>query len=107
MVSFLAALVNAVNILLCVGMVIYATKWRSIFLGGMMQRGIEVLVASVVFFLLAALARAALIWNIIPPELDFVDITIRTIAFACLFISFVLVVRAWTDFGAISTPFEL
>jgi hypothetical protein len=69
MVSFLAVVMNAVNILLCVGMVIYATKWLRIFRGGMMQRGLEILLVSVVFFLLAALARATLIWNIFPHKL--------------------------------------
>jgi hypothetical protein len=99
MVSILAAAVNAVNILLCAGMVIYAKKWLHIFRGGMMQRGLEILLASVIFFLVAAIARAALIWNIIPPELDFVDISIRTIAFVCLFTSIALIVRKWTNFS--------
>jgi hypothetical protein len=99
MVSVLAAAVNAVNILLCTGMVIYAKKWLDIFRGGMMQRGLEILLASVIFFLLAAIARGALIWGIFPPELEFVDISIRTIAFVCLFTSIVLIVRKWTNFS--------
>jgi hypothetical protein len=107
MISVLAATINAINIILCAGLVFYTTKALQIFRGGMMQRALEILVASVVLFLLAALARGALIWGILPPELDFVGAGIQTIAFVCLFVSFAMVVRVWTKFGTISTPIKL
>jgi len=99
MVSVLAASVNALNIVLCAGTAIYAAKWLRIFREGMMEKGLQALLASVIFFLLAAIARAALIWGAIPPELDYVDITIRMVAFIFLFYSVVIIVNQWSNYG--------
>ncbi len=99
MLSIFAAVVNAVNILLCIGMVVYSFKWLRIFRGAIMHRGLEVLVVSVSFFLIAAIARAALVWEIFPLELEYVDISIRSIAFVFLFSAIVLIVRDWSDLG--------
>jgi hypothetical protein len=98
-VNTLAAVFNVVNILLCIGMVVYSVKWLRLFRGGKFQRAIEALVASVCFFLTAAIARAALIWNIFPTELQYVDIFIRFFAFLFLFSAIALIVRQWTNLG--------
>jgi hypothetical protein len=99
MVVFQAALFNTVNILLCIGMLIYSLKFYQLFRGGMMQRALSVLVISVLFFLLAALARASLIWGILPPDTPYVDIALRTVAFVFLFIALMRIVHDWTKLG--------
>jgi hypothetical protein len=99
MISILAAVVNAANILLCIGMVVYSIKWLRLFRGGIMHRGLEVLVVSVSFFLIAAIARAALVWDIFPAELEYVDISVRSIAFVFLFSAIVLIVHTWSSLG--------
>jgi hypothetical protein len=93
------AVFNAVNILLCIGMLFYSVKWVRLFRGGKMQNGLTALVASVAFFLLAAISRAALIWNPFPAELQYVDTFIRSIAFLLLFAALLLIVRHWESLG--------
>ena len=99
MVNFPTALFNAVNILLCLGMLVYSVKWYRLFRGGIMQKALGFLVISVLFFLFAAIARAALIWTIFSPDLDYVDITIRTVAFVFLFLGLVQAVHSWLNLG--------
>jgi len=99
MVDVLAAALNGLNILLCLGTVLYMVRWLRIFRRGMMEKGLQALLASVVFFLLAAIARAALIWGIFVVQLTFVDIAIRTVAFVFLFIAIMRIVSQWSDIG--------
>lgn len=93
------AVFNAVNILLCIGMLFYSVKWLRLFRGGKMQNGLYALVASVTFFLIAAISRAALLWNLLPAELQGIDTSIRTIAFVLLFAALLLIVRHWESLG--------
>jgi len=64
-----------------------------------MQKGLVFLVISILFFLFAAIARAALIWTIFSPDLDYVDISIRTVAFVFLLLALVQTVHAWANLG--------
>ncbi|MGP8070855.1 MAG: hypothetical protein ACLP5V_13305 [Candidatus Bathyarchaeia archaeon] len=57
------------------------------------------IVISILFFLLAAIARAALVWTIFAASLDYVDIAIRTVAFVFLLLGLVQTVHAWTNLG--------
>lgn len=99
MVDPLAATLNLVNILLCAGTAVYAFRWLRIFRGGMMERPLGTLFASLVLFFIAATGRASLIWGITPPPLYFVDISIRTFAFVLLLFSVVTIVHLWTNIG--------
>jgi glucose dehydrogenase len=99
MVNFPTALFNAVNILLCLGMLVYSVKWYRYFRGGRVQSGASCFVIAVLFFLFAAIARAALIWTVFSADLDYVDISIRTVAFVFLFLALMRTVEGWTSFG--------
>jgi len=99
MVNFPTAFFNAVNILLCLGMLVYSVKWYRLFRGGIMQKALSFLVISILFFLFSAIARAALIWTIFSADLDYVDISIRTVAFGFLFLALMRTVQAWTNLG--------
>jgi hypothetical protein len=103
MANYLAAIINGLNISLCIAMLIYSIKWFELFRGGMMQKGATFLVAAVLFFLLASLARASLIWGITPPTLGFVDSSFRTVAFVCLFAALYQIIRVWSPSGGKST----
>jgi len=94
-----SVVMNAVNVVLCSGMLVYSVKWLRLFSGGKMQRALEALTLSVVFFLLAAIARAALVWGVFTSDLTFVDITVRTFAFLFLFAAIVSVVQLWSNIG--------
>jgi glucose dehydrogenase len=97
MPNFPTVLFNAVNILLCLGMLVYSVRWYHLFRGAKMQKGISFFVVSILFFLFAALARAALVWTIFSADLDYVDISIRTVAFVFLFLALMRTVQAWTN----------
>jgi len=104
MVDVLAAGLNGLNVLLCLGTVVYMVRWLRIFRGGMMEKGLQKLLASVVFFLIAAIARGALVWGVFVVQLTFVDIAIRTVAFVFLFIAIMTIVRQWADLDKSTTP---
>ena len=57
------------------------------------------LVISILFFLLAAIARAALVWTIFSADLGYVDISIRTVAFVFLLLALMRVLRDWANLG--------
>lgn len=64
-----------------------------------MQKGLSLLVISILFFLFAAIARAALIWTIFGADLNYVDTSIRTVAFVFLFLALMRTVHDWTNLG--------
>lgn len=64
-----------------------------------MQKALSFLVISVLFFLFAAIAQAALVWTIFSVGLDYVGISIRTVAFVFLFLALMQAVHSWTKLG--------
>jgi hypothetical protein len=104
MVDLFAAITNAVNILLCLGMLVYAMRWYLPLQGGKMQKGIGLFVGAILCFLIAAIVRAETIWGVISPK-DvgaYADVPIRTIAFVFLLFAIIANVRIWSDFGKTS-----
>lgn len=99
MLNVPSAIINAINILLCFGMVVYSVKWYKIFRGGRTQNGLVLMITSVSFFLLAAIASGTRIWGIVPAELDYLELTVRMVAFLALFASLVMIVRTWSTLG--------
>ena len=86
---------NTVNVLLCLGMVVYSIKLLHLFQGGKMQTALNIQVLAVSFFLIASVLRGLTFWGQML-GLENLDTPIRSLGYTCLFASIALAARAWT-----------
>ncbi len=99
MVNLASAIVNAINILLTLGLLFYALRIRSMFKGGFIGKTTPIFAASAFFLFLAAVFRAALLWGYFLPEFEPLEIGTRTIGFILLFVFAYSYVHQWATLG--------
>lgn len=99
MVNLVSAVLNAINILLTLGLLFYALKIRSMFKGGFIGKTTPIFAASAFFLFLAAVFRAALLWGYFPQDFQPLELGTRTIGFILLFVFAYSYAHQWATLG--------
>ena len=94
-----SAAINAINIILTLGLLFYALRIRSMFNGGFIGKTTPIFAASAFFLFLAAVFRAALLWGYFPPEFEPLELGTRTLGFLLLFVFAYSYAHQWATMG--------
>ena len=100
MVNLASAVVNAINILLTLGLLFYALRsWGSMFKGAFIGKITPIFVASAFFLFLAGVFKTALLWGYFPQDFEPLEIGTRTIGFVLLFVFAYFYAHQWENLG--------
>ena len=97
MVNYASALINAVNIVLTLGLLFYALRLHAIFKGGLIGKPTPIFAGAAFFLFLAAVFRAALLWGYFTAEFEPLELGTRNVGFILLSLFAYSYARAWTD----------
>jgi hypothetical protein len=99
LVNYASAVVNAINILLTLGLLFYALRIRSMFKGGFIGKTTPIFAASAFFLFLAAVFRAALLWGYFLQDFEPLEIGTRTVGFILLLVFAYSYAHQWATLG--------
>jgi hypothetical protein len=89
-------IIVTVNIFIIVGLLIYSVRLRRMFSSwNQARKGLDLLVAAAIFFLLASCVRWVWDWDLLPSSFGTLELGLRTFAFVLLFAFTVRYVQAW------------
>jgi hypothetical protein len=99
LVNYASAIVNAINIILTLGLLFYALRIRSMFKGGFIGKTTPIFAASAFFLFLAAVFRAALLWGYFLQDFEPLEIGTRTAGFILLLVFAYSYAHQWANPG--------